>query len=131
MDIEPFTLVLYVDQKLYQLRWNGIVKECLILNEKQNYVWSSATLYPKEVSAKRAEWFQQFLEANPEVTEEELYHFHRYTNADNQENGLVINRKEMLKTLSITQVTLEKNKVVLKHYDLIENEESIASFIIV
>jgi hypothetical protein len=38
---------------------------------------------------------------------------------ENQENGLVINRDEELKTFSITQAN-ERNKVTIFHYDLIK-----------
>jgi hypothetical protein len=36
--------------------------------------------------------------------------FHRHTEEGNQENGLVINRNEELKTFSITQAVIEKTK---------------------
>ena len=40
-NIEPFTLVLFQDQQLYQLRWNGSCKEVKKLNKKKNNVgWS-------------------------------------------------------------------------------------------
>ena len=130
-NIEPFTLVLFENPNLYQLRWNGVSKTELQLDANQNYIWSSATLYPKEVRAKRANWFVTFLETKPEITAEEMFNFHRYTEEENQENGLVINRNDILKTMSITQTVIEKNKVVLSHYDLQEQTEFTNSFIII
>jgi hypothetical protein len=47
----------------------------------------------------------------------------------NQENGLVINRNGELKTLSITQSIIEKNKVTILHHDLIAQEDFSTSFI--
>ncbi len=128
--IEPFTLVLYQEQKLYQLRWNGKQKETLMLDTAQSYVWSSSTLYSREIRDQRASWFYQFLESNSSVTERELMHFHQYTHTDNSENGLVINRSNTLKTLSITQTVIEQNKVDVLYHDLINQNEFSNSFVI-
>jgi uncharacterized protein with NRDE domain len=129
--IEPFTLVLFQDQSLYQLRWNGTAKETMKLDSTQNYIWSSSTLYPKEVREKRATWFATFLDTKPEVNEEELFNFHRYTEEKNSEHGLVINRNNVLKTLSITQTVIEKNKVEMFHHDLINKHHFSNSFIVI
>jgi hypothetical protein len=130
-NIEPFTLVLFEAQKLYQLSWNGVEKDTIRLNEKHNYVWSSSTLYPKEIREERAEWFYQFLDTKPDINENEMFDFHRYTEEGNQQNGLVINRNDKLKTLSITQTVIEKNKVAMVHYDLTDHNKFSNSFIIV
>ncbi|PWA04466.1 NRDE family protein [Flavobacterium psychrotolerans] len=130
-NIEPFTLVLYQTQKLYQLRWDGLEKELVQINEKQNYIWSSSTLYSQEIRDKRATWFYQFLKAIPEANEEELIRFHRCNNESNKENGLVINRNDTLKTLSITQAVIEQNKVELSHFDLLNHNTFVNSFVII
>ncbi|WP_310378495.1 NRDE family protein [Flavobacterium sp.] len=130
-NIEPFTLVLFQNSKLYQLRWNGIEKEKITLDSNKNYVWSSSTLYPKEVREKRAKWFETFLETNPEISETKMLYFHRYTQEENQENGLVINRNNEMKTLSITQTVVEQNKVVILHSDLTANMDFETTFITV
>ncbi len=128
-NIEPFTLVLFEDGKLYQLRWDEHEKSSVALNNKQNYIWSSATLYPKDIRKKRAAWFHTFLDTTPEVNEEEMFNFHRYTEAGNAEHGLVINRNDALKTLSITQTVIEKNKVAIHYNDLIAERDFSNTFI--
>ena len=67
-NIEPFTLVLFQNQALFQLRWNGIKKETLELDIHKNHVWSSSTLYPEVIRKQRADWFYTFLEANPVIS---------------------------------------------------------------
>lgn len=129
--IEPFTLVLYQYNKLYQLRWDGVQKETTDLEVSQNHVWSSATLYPKEVRETRSKWFYNFLEARPVITPEEMLNFHRYTEEGNLENGLVINRNDEMKTLSITQSVIKKDKVATLHCDLLSHKEHKTSFSIV
>jgi uncharacterized protein with NRDE domain len=121
--IEPFTLVLFQKNKLYQLRWNEINKETILLNASQNHIWSSSTLYSAELRQKRAKWFSSFMEVNPEASFKKLFQFHRYTEEQNQEHGLVINRSDVLKTLSITQTVIKKNKIEIIYNDLITEKE--------
>jgi hypothetical protein len=127
--IEPFTLVLFENQKLYQLRWNEIEKSTLELDTLQSHIWSSSTLYSKEIRAKRALWFSTFLDTKPGVNVDELFNFHRYTEPENTEHGLVINRNELLKTLSITQAVVEKNKVEIHYSDLIAERDFSNTFL--
>jgi hypothetical protein len=128
-NVEPFTLVLYQEQQLYQLRWNGTEKSKLKLNTNENHIWSSSTLYAKEIREQRAQWFSTFLDTTPQVTFEEMFRFHRYTEADNAQHGLIINRDDKLKTLSITQSVIEQNKITVMHHDLIEEKEFANTFI--
>ena len=130
-NIEPFTLVLFQNNELFQLRWDGKDKECISLDTKKNHVWSSVTLYPKGIRENRDDWFHSFLDSNSTVSETEMLHFHRHTENDNPENGLVINRNDELKTLSITQSVIEKNKVTILHYDLIADKDFETTFIII
>lgn len=128
-NVEPFTLVSFENQQLHQLRWNGISKEDIALNAAQNHIWSSSTLYSKEIREQRAQWFSVFLETRPEVTADEMFQFHRYTETENQHFGLVINREEQLKTLSITQTVIEKNKIALHYHDLVAQKDFSNTFI--
>ncbi|OYU79169.1 MAG: hypothetical protein CFE23_15345 [Flavobacterium sp. BFFFF1] len=130
-NVEPFTLVLFFGKKLYQLRWDGSEKSTVSLNENQNHVWSSSTLYPKDVRERRAAWFSTFLDTKPEVTEKDMLHFHRYTESEDTEYGLVINRNDLLKTLSITQAVIDQNTLSLTYADLINNEQLSNSYPII
>lgn len=120
--IEPFTIVLFQDEKLFQLRWNEIEKSVVNLDVNQSHIWSSSTLYPKEIREYRTELFQNFITSN-EISPEKLFQFHRYTKEDDSENGLIINRNDEMKTLSITQTVIQENKVVLSYHDLQNQEE--------
>ncbi len=128
-NIEPFTIVLFENQKLYQLRWNEIEKNNKELDANESYIWSSSTLYSKEIREQREQWFHTFLDTKPMVNEEELFHFHRYTEVENTEHGLIINRNNSLKTLSITQSIIEKNKVIINYSDLVAKQDFSNTFI--
>lgn len=127
-NIEPFTLILFEDNNLYQLRWNGSKKDKLNLDENQNCIWSSTTLYSKEIRENRARWFFEYMNSKEIFTEQDLFDFHRYTKNEDIENGLIINRNDFLKTLSITQTTIENSEVKMKHYDLVNKKEYENSF---
>ena len=103
-------------------------KKTIKLDENKNHIWSSSTLYSKKIRDERSNWFYAFLDTKPEITPKEMLNFHQYTEGENQENGLVINRNDFLKTLSITQTVIEKNKVVLSHLDLQQHKDFINTF---
>lgn len=128
-NIEPFTVVLFQERELFQLRWNGNKKEAIKLDTDKKHIWSSSTLYSAKIRADRSDLFDTFLGSNATITKDTIYDFHRYTEEENQENGLVINRNDELKTVSITQSVIQKNKVMLFHYDLIAKEDFSSSFI--
>ena len=128
MNIEPFTLILFQENNLYQLRWNGNTKDQVNLDANKNYIWSSTTLYPKEIREERQRWFLDYTSSINGSSEKNMFHFHRYAKNENTENGLVINRNNFLKTLSITQTTIENRLVKMKHYDLAKDKEYQKSF---
>ncbi|MBC7523162.1 MAG: NRDE family protein [Flavobacterium sp.] len=130
-NIEPFTLVLFQDKKLYQLRWDGNYKEAINLDETKSYIWSSSTLYSKDIRENRASWFRVFLDTTSAITPTAMLNFHRYTEEDNFENGLVINRNQLMQTLSITQAVVDKEKVTLNYYDLQTQKDFINLFSII
>ncbi|KLT71160.1 NRDE family protein [Flavobacterium sp. ABG] len=128
-DIEPFTLVLYQEKKLYELIWDGITKRRTQLDENQNHIWSSVTLYSDSIRQKRSGWFFDFLRGREEISTADMLEFHRNTEDDDSENGLVINRENTLKTLSITQVLIEQNKGVIAYHDLVDDKQFSNTFI--
>jgi hypothetical protein len=129
--VEPFTLVVFENQKLLQLRWNGKVKTQQELSLSEKHIWSSATLYTPEIRTLRKQWFDTFIQETPNPTPEEVLHFHRHTQSDNKKFGLVIDQNNLLKTTSITQTVIESNKVTLAYHDLLLKESTIDSFIII
>jgi len=120
--VEPFTIVLYEQGALYELRWDGNRKSRSDLDASQNYIWSSTTLYPKEIRDKREQWFADFLSKNPDPTTQDMFRFHRYTENSDSQNGLIIDRKGIaLQTLSITQAATVGNELEFTYSDLISD----------
>lgn len=119
-EIEPFTIIVFENKKLLQLQWNEIEKKAEEIDEKQFHIWSSSTLYSKEIREKRKVWFTNFINKHNIPSREEILHFHQFTETNNKEFGLQINRNDILKTVSITQCEMSKNRIEMFYVDLFE-----------
>jgi hypothetical protein len=122
-DIEPFTLVLYADGTLYECRWDGEKKHIARLNPNMAYIWSSVTLYDKMARAKRNSWFNDWRNSNHPRTTEGILNFHRYGGDGDSRDGLVINRNERMKTVSITNIRVNEDKITMTYDDLKHGQE--------
>ncbi len=119
---EPFTLIIYQNNKLHECRWDGKLKTVLELPATQPHIWASATLYSKEVMQKRKRWFDEWLRENPRPDTEAVVSFHRFTGDGDTMNDLVINRDGETKTVSITSVHLNGKGTTMRYYDLLEQK---------
>lgn len=119
--IEPFTLVI-IDRNnklsINELHWTGkqiIQKE----NDAQKpHIWSSVTLYSPEIRQEREKWFADFLQRNPDCTEENVLNFHHFGGKGDIRNDIKMNRENKLKTLSVTQFSISKEHFLVKYQDL-------------
>lgn len=119
-DIEPFTIVLFENNKLVQFQWNEVEKSEEEKDENQFHIWSSSTLYSKEIREQRKIWFTNFIKENKNPLSDEILHFHQFTESENKEYGLQINRNGTLKTISITQCQVTQDNIVMRYLDLFE-----------
>ena len=121
LNIEPFTILVFQEGNLKELRWNGEEKFIKIIDATKTHIWSSVTLYKPEVIEKRQAMFSSFIEKGSAKTSN-IIDFHCNNNED-YENGFVINRDTGLKTFSVTQAVLHKTKVTLEHIDMLQEEK--------
>ena len=118
-NIEPFTIVMFYENALYQLRWNEIKKTKVNLSTSENYIWSSSTLYSKEIREHRKILFKKHLEKS-NYSANEILDFHQFKDEEYLDNTIVIKRNDHLKTVSITQFIFEINTIKLNYIDLYE-----------
>ena len=119
-DIEPFTVVLFFNEKLFQLQWNELEKSSIELDVTKSHFWSSSTLYEKIIREERANWFNDFM-SSENLNSQKLLDFHQYTENNNAFYGLQINRDGLLKTVSITQAVISNDKdIQLTYIDLLD-----------
>lgn len=102
--IEPFTMVVFDQGKLYDLRWDEKELTVRHLATDKPHLWSSCTLYPPGLQAKRDQWFTDFREQHPEMTLAELQDFHLYGGEGDPQNDVVMNRANIVRTTSITSL---------------------------
>lgn len=107
--IEPFTMILGEKDVLIELRWDGQERHITILDEAIPHIWSSCTLYNKEIRQLREIWFSQFLKNinynNIYSIHEELWRFHQTPNSQTPENALLMQRPLLgVQTVSISQL---------------------------
>ncbi|WP_438967086.1 NRDE family protein [Flavobacterium sp.] len=119
-DIEPFTIVLFTCDKLYELQWDETEKKNKELDINAYYIWSSSTLYSKEIRNERARWFSNFMDKENEINADKLLKFHQFTEGNNKKYGLQIERENNLKTVSITQCQIVNNQPNFNYIDLLD-----------
>lgn len=126
-DIADFTLVICMVNGLYQLIWDGEKPDLKTLDREEPHFWSSATLYPEDVRKQRLRLFKNWLGHHVEYDQESIIDFHRYGGTGDPFNDFVMNRYDIVKTLSISSVNYKKGELLFKHLDLENNrEENIA-----
>jgi len=116
--IEPFTAVIWEENRLYESRWDGNQKYSLELDSTAAHIWSSVTLYDTEVISRRKSWFTQWLQNNPEPTLDDILHFHQFTGDGDSHNDLMMNRNGQVYTVSITGLELRDRNGFMKYMDL-------------
>ncbi|UGS22872.1 NRDE family protein [Flavobacterium channae] len=119
-DIEPFTIVCFENNNLIQLQWNEVEKTQQVFDAEKPHIWSSSTLYSKEIRLQRENWFHSFMVNKANPSPDEILHFHQFTEAKNKEFGLQINRDNLLKTISITQCQFYDNSIKMNYLDLLD-----------
>jgi hypothetical protein len=117
-DIEPFTLIIFEQGELNEFRWDGESKHEKILNAAQPHIWSSATLYNQTSAKKRKNWFENWMLDHPLADQKDILDFHRNGGDGNAYDGLLINRSELIKTVSISCLGLSKTGIRMNYFDL-------------
>ena len=118
--VAPFTLLVYESDRFTELVWDGSKKHIRPLSIDQPQIWSSATLYPPHVRAWRKSLFEKWLDENTFYDRESIIAFHQMANGD-PENDFIMNRNELVKTLSITSIMIKENSGSLVHLQLDKN----------
>lgn len=108
-NIEPFTIVYYLNNQLFEFRWNSKERFLRELDIHHSYIWSSATLYNTEISNKRKEWFKQWQLRNLSPSQYEIIHFHLTAGDGDAYDNLKMNRDNQLFTVSISSILIGKN----------------------
>ena len=118
LDIEPFTLVIVdwqLDLKLMEFVWDGSAGHLRNLTQEM-YIWSSSTLFTKEMKNLRKKWFSTWRKNN-RIDQESILKFHHDAGIGDP-NVDVILKRERVGTVSITSI-IKDAKGIQMHYEVI------------
>jgi len=123
--IEPFTLVVVENKPgihLTELVWDE--QKLYVKNMVSNkaYFWSSTTLYTNKMKLEREQWFKNWLGTETCLDENSIIKFHKTGGAENKEYGLFMNRRGLVRTVSITQIMGSKEGHMMKYHNLLDEE---------
>lgn len=121
---EPFTLILWQKDKLYELVWDGTVKYTLRRNTSLPQIWSSSTLYNHPVKQERKGWFDNWFARTLHPSTENVYQMLLQHN-DNK-NGFVMNR-QTIQTLSISLIEIRGNHGRFHYHDMVAGSKHTAA----
>lgn len=113
--IEPFTLLVWTEEKLFQLVWDGKEKYRILKDHRQAHIWSSSTLYDIEAKTIREEHFQNWIAMNPPVSKLTVLDF--FKSFTDNSIGFLMNRNGVVQTLSYSFVALHHHLAEMDYYD--------------
>jgi hypothetical protein len=123
--IEPFTLIIWQQNNLYECRWDaGEKKHCKSLPAYRPHIWSSSTLYDEAVRKKRETWFLKWLNQHPMPSKDEILQFHRFAGDGDRNNDLFMNRDGKVFTVSITNIELSAERGIMHYTDTISEQKT-------
>lgn len=122
--MEPFTMVIYDQGQLFDLRWDEEQVHFTKLRTDEAHIWSSAPLYYPDWQQKRQEWFQSWLSQQAEYSTDQILDFHRNGGIGDPQNDLVMNRFDMVCTTSITHVVKKTDEASLHYHGLLSKEDA-------
>jgi hypothetical protein len=115
--IAPFTLLLFENEILREIIWDGERKQLRLMDSGKPHIWSSVTLYPPHVREWRKSIFEKWINSSPEFSRESIIGFHQQANGDG-ENDFIMDRNNIVKTLSITSIVVKPHVSSIAHLGL-------------
>lgn len=118
--VEQFTLTIVDwnnELKLIEFVWDGMKKHQKIMKQEPQ-IWSSATLYDREVKRLRKEWFEDWQKAT-EFTQENILKFHHTAGIGDKQIDVMMDRGAG-GTASITSVMKNEATVSMGYQAIIK-----------
>ena len=120
--MESFTMIIFDKGNLYEFRWDEQQRHIKKLNPEKKHIWSSCTLYPLDWQQKRISWFEDWQKEIKHFDQSSILHFHKNSGEGNLAYDIVMNRKDIVRTVSITSMFLSPNNIQISHEDLLNEK---------
>ena len=120
--IEPFTLIVIEHQHnvITELVFDGTTLHQSKKDHQQAHIWSSSTLYTDEDRRRRQNYFTRFVEKN-DFSQEAIIAFHENKFETYTDEGIQINRNDILQTVSLTSIQ-KSTDICLLYKDFIQHK---------
>lgn len=128
--MEPFTMIIFDQSRLFEFRWDETRKKISPLDLNEKYIWSSSTLYDKEVKTKREKWFEDWLTQRTDFNNPAILDFHKTAGDGDPRNDVIMNRDGLVQTVSITQISKSPSEIELSYYDLLNQQQKQAKILL-
>ena len=125
LNIEPFTMVQFQlsNSLITEVRWDGSKSYLKDYDHTVPHIWSSSSLYSKEVRLQRERWFKEWIQSNRNDAASMLK-FHQFGGEGKNDNTITMNRGNGLKTVSISQIVRSSSKTSFQHDNLISEKSA-------
>lgn len=127
LGIEPFTLIIWEEENLYECRWSGEEKYIREMDPTQPHIWSSVTLYTSDIIHKREQWFADWLKKHPTPASNDILQFHLFGGDGDAENDIRMNRNNSMYTVSVTNIDWDRKSANILYEDIIHQEKHFSS----
>ncbi len=118
-NLEPFTLLIidHQPQEIHQIIVTHDEVHHHILPGNMPHIWSSSTLYDPQAKTKRDTWYKAWLKNMPSDSRKSLIEFHTQTQDQHRDEGIKINRQNIIRTVSLTSIYKHENNDIDWHYE--------------
>jgi uncharacterized protein with NRDE domain len=116
--LAPFTLILAAQGSLHEMRWTGTQLHKTVLRATLPAIWSSSTLYTPAMQRTREGWLANWLRKNPTSSPMSIMKFHEEAGDGDPTINLVMQRGDVYRTVSITQVVYHNQTAKMHYKDL-------------
>ena len=106
---------------MHQCVFDGQILYHSKMQKEQAHIWSSCTLYQVEEKQQRKKHFNSFLQES-KLTQDEVIAFHTNSYKTLEHEDILINRNEILKTVSLTSI-VKSSAISMTYIDFIQSKQ--------
>ncbi len=120
--MEPFTMLVIRSGQVTDIRWDEKELNVQAKDATKPHVWSSPTLYTPEMQQKREQWFSEWLDGQDTFEQSAILHWHRTAGEGDPENDVVMNRNNIVRTVSISSIEATPLQLDFTYHDLLRQQ---------
>jgi hypothetical protein len=116
-EVEPFTLILFTDNRLLRCTWDGSRKHLHELDASQPHIWASATLYSQEAQQMRTQKLRQWY-GKAAINTKSILDFHLQNDVRFDASHSFNAQRAAMATVSVTSIDLTNAEPAIHYHDL-------------